>query len=82
MKARSHVELRSLLHGLEGRGYKAFKSIHGRWALPDFVLDVDHVQGDPFADPSRVRVLLDPGFTGLEPRACRAGSPWARCGPG
>ncbi len=74
MTARPHTELRSLLHGLEGKSYKAFKAVRGHWNLPDFVMSVDHVQGDPFADPSRVRVFLDPAFTGLETRACRAGS--------
>jgi predicted ABC-class ATPase len=74
MNPRTHEELRSLLHGLEGKGYKAYKALEGPWALPDILLRVDHVQGDPFADPSRVRVFLDPAFTGLEPEACRAGS--------
>jgi predicted ABC-class ATPase len=70
---RPHEELRSLLHGLEGKGYKAYKALEGPWALPEFLLRVDHVQGDPFADPSRVRVFLDPTFTGLEREACRPG---------
>jgi len=74
MNANSHEELRSLLLSLEGKGYKAFKAIGGRWSLPDFVMCVDHVQGDPFADPSRFRVFLDAGFTGLDPETCRAGS--------
>jgi predicted ABC-class ATPase len=59
---------------MEGKGYKAYKAIEGQWTLPDYTLRVDHVQGDPFADPSRVRVFLDPGYTGLDPEVCRAGS--------
>ena len=74
MTARPHAELRSLLHSLEGKGYKAFKGIGGAWTLPHFLLEVNHVQGDPFADPSRIRVFLEPGFTDLDPEACRAGS--------
>jgi predicted ABC-class ATPase len=72
--ARSHEELRRLLQSLDGRGYKAYKAIGGLWSLPDFILTVDHVQGDPFADPSRVRVFLEAGFTGLRREVCRAGS--------
>jgi predicted ABC-class ATPase len=72
--ARSHRELRRLLHELDGRGYKAYKALEGSWNLPDFVLTVDHVQGDPFAEPSRVRVFLEPGYTGLAAEVCRAGS--------
>jgi len=74
MPGRTHDELRALLLAMEGKGYKAYQAIRGRWHLPAFVLLVDHVQGDPFADPSRVRVLLDPDFTGLEREACSRGS--------
>lgn len=72
-KPRLHDELRSLLHGLEGRGYKGYKAIQGLWRLPEFLLVVDHVQGDPFADPSRVRVFLDPAYTELPREACLPG---------
>jgi len=74
VNARSHEELRSTLHGIDGRGYKAYKGIQGLWRLPEFLLRVDHVQGDPFAAPSRVRIFLEPGFTELEEEACRVGS--------
>lgn len=74
VKARSHEELRRLLLGMDGRGYKAYKAVGGAWRLPAFTLTVDHVQGDPFADPSRVRVFLEPGFTGLDTEVCRNGS--------
>lgn len=43
---------------LDGRGYKAYKSIKGAYEAEGFRLVIDHVQGDPFADPSRVRVLV------------------------
>jgi predicted ABC-class ATPase len=52
-------ELRSLLGRLDGRGYKAYREIQGSWAFPGFVLHVDHVQGDPFAAPSRLCVEMD-----------------------
>jgi predicted ABC-class ATPase len=74
VNSRPAQELRSHLSKIDGRGYKAYKEIQGLWQLPDFLLRVDHVQGDPFADPSRVRVFLEPEFTGLDPEACRPGS--------
>ena len=43
---------------IEGRSYKAYKSIAGRYEADGFTLAVEHVQGDPFAEPSRLRVLL------------------------
>ena len=59
-----------LLREIDGRGYKAYKALRGVWAFPGFVLHVDHVQGDPFATPSRVRALLPPDTTRLAPCAC------------
>jgi predicted ABC-class ATPase len=55
---------------IDGRGYKAYKEIQGLWEFPDFLFRVDHVQGDPFAAPSRVRVFLSPGFTNLPEEVC------------
>lgn len=53
-----HNALRDRLHRIDGRGYKAYRDIEGHWAFPTFTLVIDHVQGDPFAAPSRVRALL------------------------
>ncbi len=55
---RTHEDLRRLCLSLEGRGYKAYKSLQGVYAFPDFTLIIDHVQGDPFASPTRVRVQV------------------------
>ena len=52
--------LASLLGRMDRRGYKAYKQIQGDYRFPDFLLRIDHVQGDPFADPSRCRVFVDP----------------------
>ena len=43
---------------LDGKSYGAYKSLTGRWAAPQFELCIDHVQGDPFATPSRVRLRI------------------------
>jgi len=58
-------KLRSVLSRIDGRGYKAYKEIEGAWSFPGFVLHLDHVQGDPFAAPSRLCVevpLADAGI--------------------
>lgn len=55
---RSYEDLRRLLLRLDGRGYKAYKEIEGAYGFSDFDLFIDHVQGDPFADPSRFRVRI------------------------
>ncbi|MBE9138654.1 ABC-ATPase domain-containing protein [Nodosilinea sp. LEGE 07088] len=46
------------LYRLDGQGYGAYKSIKGEYDFGDFGLHIDHVQGDPFAAPSRVRVVV------------------------
>jgi len=53
-------ELSDLLRDIDGRGYKAYKSIAGRYGGIGFVLSIDHVQGDPFAEPTRVRLFVKP----------------------
>ena len=47
-----------ILARIDGRGYRAYQDLRGRYAFPDLELFVDHVQGDPFAAPSRLRVRL------------------------
>ncbi len=51
--------LQTALAEIDGRGYKAYKQIQGEYLFPNFRLRIDHVQGDPFAEPSRCRILID-----------------------
>ncbi len=67
-------ELAHLLDRIDGRGYRAYREVAGAWDLEGCQLVIDHVQGDPFADPSRVRVRVPGARTGLPPWACAAGS--------
>ena len=48
------AELRSLLNRIDRRGYPAYKDTRGTYQFPNYILSIDHVQGDPFAAPSRV----------------------------
>lgn len=56
---RSGTELRQLLEKIDHRGYPAYKETAGQYRFDGYVLSIDHVQGDPFASPSRVSVWLD-----------------------
>jgi len=49
--------LRALLERLDGKGYKAYQDIRGVYRAGQIELAIDHVQGDPFASPSRVRLM-------------------------
>ena len=50
--------LKSLTQRIDGQSYPAYRQIKGCWDLKDFSLFVDHVQGDPFAAPSRIRLRV------------------------
>ncbi len=53
--------LARILDRLDGKPYKAYKDLQGevfRW--PDYNLRFLHVQGDPFAAPSRLSLTFDP----------------------
>ena len=56
--ARPASDLRRTLQRIDGRGYKAYKDIQGRYQFDGYELAIDHVQGDPFAEPSRVRLFV------------------------
>ena len=58
----SREELRKQLLKIDNRGYKSYKSIEGSYQFKDFSLIIDHVQGDPFAMPSRMRVKVPQSF--------------------
>ncbi|MEM8807456.1 MAG: ABC-ATPase domain-containing protein [Cyanobacteria bacterium P01_G01_bin.38] len=46
------------LRQLDGQSYRAYKQLAGHYRFPDFDLDIAHVQGDPFAAPSRISIGL------------------------
>lgn len=54
----SSTELRSLLNRIDHRGYPAYKDTKGAYQFPGYILSIDHVQGDPFASPSKVSVRV------------------------
>ncbi len=58
-------ELRQILNRIDGRSYNAYHEIRGDFALDAFTLFVDHVQGDPFATPSKLRLRVDQSLAQL-----------------
>jgi predicted ABC-class ATPase len=53
-------DLDRVLHRIDRRGYGAYREIKGRWSGTGLDLRVEHVQGDPFATPSRLSLRLPP----------------------
>lgn len=56
---KNSIILKNELQKIDGRGYKSYKDIQGQYDFKDYILSIDHVQGDPFASPSRLRVVID-----------------------
>ncbi len=57
--------LRSALAQIDGCGYKAYKSLKGSYLFNEFKLTIDHVQGDPYAAPSRVSIIVSSDIAGF-----------------
>lgn len=52
-------ELQEILRRIDHRGYPAYKDTAGAYQFGTYVLSIDHVQGDPFASPSKVSIHVD-----------------------
>ncbi|MDT8861325.1 ABC-ATPase domain-containing protein [Alkalihalobacillus sp. MEB130] len=50
--------LKDKLNKIDQKGYKAYKDIQGEYAFQTYLLHIDYVQGDPFASPSKVRIVI------------------------
>lgn len=62
---RTASELREQLERIDHRSYPAYKELRGQYDFGDYILSIDHVQGDPFAAPSRLSVLVSGSRAGF-----------------
>lgn len=62
---KSARDLESLLRQIDHKSYKCYKETRGMYRFGKYVLSIDHVQGDPFAAPSSVSVLLEGSVAGF-----------------
>ena len=51
-------QLQSQIRSIDHKGYPAYKSLKGNYRFSSYELWIDHVQGDPFASPSSLHVLI------------------------
>ena len=58
-------ELRTSLRAIDRRSYPAYKSLAGSWSFGKYILNIEHVQGDPFAAPSQLSVTVDSQTAGF-----------------
>lgn len=58
-------ELRQQLRSINRKSYPTYKGLKGLYHFGNYILSIDHVQGDPFASPSHVSIQIshrDAGF--------------------
>lgn len=55
---KAFIDLQKILQSINGKGYKAYEDIRGRYGFEKYILSIDHVQGDPFAPPSKMRAIV------------------------
>ena len=67
---KSAQDLKSELIKINRKPYPAYKSLKGEYRFPDYLLAINHVQGDPFAAPSRLHVSLAGKQTGIPAEYC------------
>ena len=60
-------DLFSRTKSLDGAGYGAYKKLKGAYSEPDLTVSIDRVQADPYASPSKVRLILPMDAAGIPP---------------
>ena len=69
IKVKTAAELQTLLRQIDHKSYPAYKDTRGKYQFQQYVLSIDHVQGDPFAAPSKVSILVPGKAAGFD-RGC------------
>ncbi|MCM1178901.1 MAG: ABC-ATPase domain-containing protein [Clostridium sp.] len=63
---KTSIDLKNLLKQIDHKSYPAYKDTKGKYAFKDYVLSIDHVQGDPFAAPSKVSLIVSGTVAGFD----------------
>ncbi len=58
-------DLFSRTKSLDGAGYGAYKKLKGAYSEPGLTVSIDRVQADPYASPSKVRLILPMQAAGI-----------------
>lgn len=58
-------ELRNILDRIDQKGYPAYKELKGVYKFDEYIFVIEHVQGDPFAAPSRVKIEVADKIAGF-----------------
>lgn len=58
-------DLTAMLKAIDRKSYPAYKSLAGSYQFDNYILYIDHVQGDPFASPSSLRAEIPHRIAGF-----------------
>lgn len=56
---KTSLDLKKYLSSIDGKSYGTYKSLAGKYDFNKYILSVDHVQGDPFASPSKLQIIIN-----------------------
>ncbi|SDX98331.1 Predicted ATPase of the ABC class [Evansella caseinilytica] len=62
---KTNQELGRLLSSIEGQKYSDYKRMKGMYDFGKYQLAIDHVQVDPFAPPSKMRIIMNRNTAGI-----------------
>ena len=61
---------------MDHKGYPAYKGLRGTYQFSSYLLNIHHVQGDPFASPSSLSLFISGKDAGFPQELCD--TPWRR----
>ncbi len=64
---KTYADLDAMLREIDRKSYPAYKALKGSYRFNTYILSIDHVQGDPFASPSRLTVRITAKASGFSP---------------
>ena len=56
---KNSLDLKKLLSSIDGKSYGSYKSLADKYNFENYILSIDHVQGDPFASPSKIQIIMN-----------------------
>ncbi len=61
----TEIQLQDKLRKIHRKSYPAYKDLKGSYRFPGYILHIEHVQGDPFAAPSKLSVEVSQDKAGF-----------------
>ena len=53
------IDLQKTLSSINGKSYGTYKNLTDKYKFNNYIFSIDHVQGDPFASPSKLKIIID-----------------------